>query len=154
LCLVGPVGTGKTTFSQIISQALGKKYFPISLGGLSDSSVLVGNEANSPANNMGQLARALVETKTSDPVILLDEIDKTGLSLKNCLVNVLDSTQNQNILDHFLEVKLDFSQVTFVITTNDLKKIPDSLSDRMLMVKLPGYTADQKREIAHKIIQK
>nr|CAG8599451.1 1472_t:CDS:2 [Entrophospora candida] len=104
------IGTGKTTFSQIFSQALGKAFFTISLGGLSDSSVLIGSEANSPANNMGQLTKALLETKIPDPVILLDEIDKTGSSLKNCLVNVLDPTQNQEILDHFLEIKLDFSQ--------------------------------------------
>jgi ATP-dependent Lon protease len=103
---------------------------------------------------MGQLAKALVETKTPDPVILLDEIDKTSSSLKNCLVKVLDPIQNQEILDHFLEAKLDFSQVTFIVTANDLKKIPDSLSDRMLVVELPGYTADKKREITNKIIQK
>ena len=154
MCFVGPVGIGKTTFSQIVSQALGKKFFAVSLGGLSDSSILIGSEANSPANNMGQLAKALVETKTHDPVILLDEIDKTGSSLKNCLANVLDSAQNQEILDHYLEVNLDFSRVTFIITANNLKKIPNSLHDRMLVVKLPGYTVDKKREIANKIIQR
>ena len=154
LCLAGPVGTGKTSFSQIIPQALRKKFFTVSLGGLSDSSILIGSEANSPANNMGQLAKALMETKTSDPVILLDEIDKTSPALKNCLVNVLDPIQNQEILDHFLEVKLDLSRATFIITTNDLNKIPDSLSDRMLVIKLPGYTANEKREIANKIVQK
>ncbi|CAI2161722.1 1297_t:CDS:2 [Funneliformis geosporum] len=118
LCLVGPTGTGKTSFSQIISQALGKKFFSVSLGGLSEISTLVGSEATSPATNMGQLAQALVETKTSDPVILLDEVDKTGLALKNCLLNILDSTQNQSVLDYYLETNENaiLNQKNFEIT--------------------------------------
>jgi ATP-dependent Lon protease len=158
LCLVGPAGVGKTTFAQIIAQALGKEFFSLNLGGLSETSVLVGSEASSLANNMGKLAQALVTAKTRDPVILLDEIDKTSFSLNSYLLNILDSTQNQAVLDHYLEVKLDFSQVTFVLAANDLKKIPNSLREsllsRMKIIELPGYTQEQKKEIAQKIIQK
>src|SRR4051794_36327026 len=105
---------------------------------------------------MGQITQALTETKTRDPVILLDEIDKTGSSLKNCLLSFLDPKQNQEILDYYLEVKLDFSQAIFIITANDLKKITDDepLSRRMLVINLPPYTDKQKREIANLIIQK
>ncbi|CAH1756391.1 10390_t:CDS:2 [Entrophospora sp. SA101] len=111
---VGPAGIGKSSFAQILAQALGKSFFNVSLGGLSEPSVLIGSEASSPANNMGQLARALVESKTPNPLILLDEIDKTGSSFKtaihNCLLNILDPVQNQEILDYYLEQKKEIAQ--------------------------------------------
>jgi ATP-dependent Lon protease len=153
LCLVGPSGVGKTTFAQIIAQALGKKFFSAALNGLSETSTLVGSENNSPANNAGQLMQALVETQTSNPVILLDEIDKASLSLKNCLLNILDPKQNHAILDYYLDVKLDFSQITFVLTANETKSLLPSLRDRMLIIEIPGYNGEQKKEIANKIIQ-
>lgn len=153
LCLVGPTGVGKTTFAQIIARALGKKFFSVALGGLSETFFLLGSEANSPANNMGQLAQALVATKTRDPVILLDEIDKTGSPLKSCLLSILDPQQNQAVLDYYLDIKLDFSQITFVLTANELKNFLPSLRDRMLIVELPGYNKEQKKEICDKIIQ-
>lgn len=153
LCLVGPTGVGKTTFAQIIARALGKKFFSVALGGLSETFFLLGSEANSPANNMGQLAQALVATKTRDPVILLDEIDKTGSPLKSCLLSILDPQQNQAVLDYYLDIKLDFSQITFVLTANELKNFLPSLRDRMLIVELPGYNKKQKKEICDKIIQ-
>ena len=135
LCLIGPTGSGKTTFVQILAQALKKKFFSIALGGLSDASVLVGTSENSSGTEIGQLAKSLAETKARDPLILIDEIDKAGSSFKtsihDCLVNVLDPVQNQEILDHYLDVKLDFSQVTFIVTANDPKKIPDYLLSRM-----------------------
>ena len=158
LCLIGPTGIGKTTFAQILSQALNKKFYSVSLGGLSDSSVLVGTSENSSGTEIGQLTKALTETKTRDPLILLDEIDKSGTSFKtsiqDCLLNILDAKQNQEVLDHYLDVKLDFSQVNFVVTANDLKKIPNYLLSRMIIIDLPGYNVDQKKEIANKIIQK
>jgi ATP-dependent Lon protease len=150
---VGPSGVGKTTFAQIIAQALGKKFFSVALNGLSEISTLVGNENNSPANNAGQLVQALVETKTSNPVILLDEIDKASLSLKNCLLNILDPKQNHVVLDYYLDVKLDFSQITFVLTANENKSLLPSLRDRMLIIEIAGYDIKQKKEIANKIIQ-
>ncbi|WP_147411664.1 AAA family ATPase [endosymbiont GvMRE of Glomus versiforme] len=154
LCLVGPSGMGKTTFAQVVAQALEKKFFSVALGGIFDVSTLIGSEADSLANNAGQLTQALIESKVCDPVILLDEVDKTSSSIKNCLLNVLDNKQNHEVLDYYLEVKLDFSQVIFVITANDLKQIGKNLSDRMLVINLKPYTLEQKKEIASVIIQK
>ena len=157
LCFVGPPGIGKTSFAKILAQALKREFFSISLAGLSDTSVLVGTSENSSGTEIGQLTRALVATKTPNPLILLDEIDKTGSSLRtaihDCLVSILDSTQNQEIMDYYLDVKLDFSQMIFVITANDLQKISPPLRDRMQIFELSGYTIEQKKKIAQKIIQ-
>jgi DNA polymerase III delta prime subunit len=157
LCLSGPPGVGKTTFALLLAKALKKEFFSVALGGLSDASVLLGASENSSGSEIGQLTRALSETKKCDPLILLDEIDKAGSSFKtaihDCLINVLDSTQNNEVLDYYLDVKIDFSQVNFVATANDLAKIPEPLRDRMLIVELPGYGIKQKKEIAQKIIQ-
>ena len=158
LCFVGPTSVGNTTFAQFLAQALKKKFYSVSLGGLSDSSVLVGTSENSLGTEIGQLTKALAETKSHEPLILLDEIDKTGTSFKtsiqDCLLNILDPEQNKEVLDHYLDVKLDFSQVNFVVTANDLKKIPNYLLSRMLIIELSGYSVDQKKEIANKIIQR
>jgi ATP-dependent Lon protease len=127
------------------------------LAGLSDTSILTGTSENSSGIETGQLTRALVETKTPNPVILLDEMDKTGSSFRNaiqdCLINILDPTQNQEIIDYYLDVKLDFSQIVFVITANDLQKISQPLRERMHVFELPGYTVEQKKKIVQKIIQ-
>jgi ATP-dependent Lon protease len=159
LGLVGAPGVGKTAFAKLLAQSLQKKYFLIALGGLTDVSVLTGKSENSSGSEAGQLAKALIETKTCDPVILLDEIDKLGVfsqnSLYNCLLNVLDEEQNQEILDYYLDVKLDFSRVTFIITANDFSKIPKPLRSRIgEIIKIPPYTIEQKKEIAQKFIQK
>jgi ATP-dependent Lon protease len=157
-CLVGPIGVGKTTFAKIMSQALNKKLFSIALGGLSDASMLVGTSESSSGTEIGQLTKSLVETKTRDPLLLLDEIDKSGslfkTSIQDCLLSVFDKAQNQEVLDHYLDVKLDFSQVTFIVTANDPKKIPQQLLSRMLVIELPGYNLEQKKEIAKKFIEK
>jgi ATP-dependent Lon protease len=157
LCLVGPPGVGKTSFVLLLAQALKKEFFSIALGGLSDASFLLGTSENSSGTELGQLAKALAETKKCDPLILLDEIDKAGFSFKtaihDCLINVLDSTQNHEVLDYYLDVKLDFSRAIFVATANDLTKIPEPLRDRMLIVELPGYNKEQKKAIAQKVIQ-
>lgn len=157
LCLVGPSGTGKTTFASLLAQALKKEFFSINLGGLLDSSILLGTSENSSGTEIGQLAKALTETKKCNSLILLDEIDKAGSSFKtaihDCLLNVLDPVQNHEILDYYLDVKLDFSQVNFVATANDLTKIPKPLQGRMLVVELSGYNIEQKKAIAQKIVQ-
>jgi ATP-dependent Lon protease len=158
LCFAGPPGVGKTSFAKILAQALKREFFSISLAGLSDTSILTGTSENSSGTEIGQLTRALVATKTPNPLILLDEIDKAGSSLRNaihnCLVSILDSTQNQEIIDYYLDVKLDFSQIVFVITANDLQKISQPLCDRMQIFELSGYTVEQKKKIAQKIIQR
>jgi len=153
LCFVGPTGIGKTTFSQILAQALKKKLFSISLGGLSNSSDLVGASENSSGMEIGQLTKSLIETKTHDPVILLDEIDKTKPFIRDSLIKVLDPEQNQEVLDYYLDVKIDLSQATFVVTANDQTKIPDYLRSRMTIIELSEYSEEQKKEIANKIIQ-
>ncbi|CAG8795827.1 24917_t:CDS:1 [Racocetra persica] len=157
LCLFGPPGVGKSTCAPFLARALKREFFSINLGGLSDTSILLGTSENSLGTETGQLAKALIATKTHNPLILLDEIDKAGSSYKtaihDCLLNVLDSAQNHEVLDHYLDVKLDFSRVIFVVTANDLTKIPPPLRDRLLIVKLNGYNIEQKKEIAQKIIQ-
>jgi ATP-dependent Lon protease len=131
-CLIGPPGVGKTTFAQVLAQALKKKLFAVALGGAENSSILLGTNEGSPGTETGQLTKALMETKTCDPLILLDEIDKVNSyggnsAIHNCLNAVLDPSQNQEVLDYYLDVKLDFSQVTFIVTVNDQKKIPEYL---------------------------
>ncbi|CAG8522032.1 16988_t:CDS:1 [Racocetra persica] len=156
LCLAGPPGTGKTTLAFNFAQAWGKQFFRLALGGLSETSFLVGTSEGSGGSEVGQLARALVETGKPDPVIVFEEIDKTGSPFKSalldCLVAILDPVQNHEILDHYLNVKLDFSRVTFIVTANDLKKIPSYLRSRFLLIELPGYNFQQKQEIARQII--
>ena len=160
LCLAGPSGIGKTSFAKILAQALKREFFSISLAGLSDTSILSGTSENSSGTDIGQLTRALIETKTPNPVILLDEVDKVGSSLRNTsaihnyLVNILDSTQSQEVVDYYLDVKLDLSQIVFVTTTNDFQKISQPLCDRMQIFELPSYTIEQKKKIARKIIQR
>ena len=159
-CLSGPPGVGKTTFAQLLAQVLKKEFFLVALGGTSDSSLLLGANESSSGTEVGQLTKALIETKTRDPLILLDEIDKVGSykgnsAIHNCLNAVLDPTQNKEVLDYFLDTKLDFSQATFIITTNDQDKIPEYLlSKTPLIVKLPGYNLEQKKEIADQFIQR
>ena len=153
LCFVGPTGTGKTTFSQILAQVLKKKFFSMSLGGLSNTSDLMGTSENSSGTEIGQLTKSLIEAKSSDPVILLDEIDKTKPFIHDFLIKILDPEQNQEVLDYYLDVKIDFSQVTFVVTANDQDKIPVYLRSRMTIIELLEYSGEQKKEIANKIVQ-
>lgn len=155
ICLLGPAGIGKTTFVKIIAQSLNKKFFSLNLGGASNSGILMGSEQWSAGNDMGKLARALIETNSPNPLILLDEIDKVkSTTIHDAFLVILDRTQNQEVYDQFLETKLDFSQVTFVATANDLEKIPSYLLSRLEVVELNGYDSEQKKKIAEKIIQK
>ncbi|WNE40416.1 MAG: Lon protease 2 [Mycoplasmataceae bacterium] len=157
--LIGPPGVRKTSFAQLLAQALKKEFFSISLGSLSDSSVLVGASESSSGIEVGLLTKSLLETKTNNPLILLNEIDKVasykgGSTNHACLSNFLDPLHNKEILDHYLDVKLDFSEVTFVITANDSKKIPNYLLSRTsLIVELFGYNLEQKKEIANLFIK-
>ncbi|CAG8834542.1 7097_t:CDS:1, partial [Racocetra persica] len=160
LFLIGPSGAGKTTLAALLARVLKKEFFAVALGGATNSSLLLEANENSSGTEIGQLTKALVETKTHYPLILLDEIDKVNSyggnsAIHNCLNAILDPEQNKEILDYYLDVKLDFSQATFVVTANDLEKIPKCLLSRTpLIIELPGYNLEQKREIARQFIQK
>jgi ATP-dependent Lon protease len=147
--LVGPPGTGKTTFAQKLAQALKKEFFSFSLGGMTDSSLLTGKE-----EEIGLLTNALLKNNSINSLFLLDEIDKTSIRVQDSLINVLDRVQNASFFNHYLDVNLDFSPITFVVTANNLKKISESLLSRMTIIELSDYTVEQKKEIAQKIIQK
>jgi ATP-dependent Lon protease len=138
-----------------MAQALGKPFFLLALGGETKTSTLVGTTPDSSRYKIGQIANFLIEGEKSDPLILLDEIDKTSTSLHNILNHLLDSEQNQNIQDHCLGAGLDFSKITFVITANDKSKIPKELRDRMKkIVELTELTREQKKQIASNFLQK
>src|SRR6185369_14936413 len=145
-CFVGPPGVGKTTFAQILAEALGKPFFLLALGGESNPSTLTGSKPESSRAEIGKIAKYLIQGEKSDPFVLLDEIDKT--SLHDTLNPFLDPAQNQNIHEHCLGIELDFSKITFAATANDPKKIPDCLRSRMIIIELKEYTSEQKKEIA------
>jgi ATP-dependent Lon protease len=159
-CLIGPPGVGKTSFARLLAQSLKKEFFLVPLGGISDNSLLSGANESSSGTEIGQLTKALIETRTCDPVILLDEIDKVSFYKGNSTIHsylntVLDPEQNKEISDYYLDVKLDFSRVTFIITVNDQDKIPEYLlSKTPVIVKLPGYNIEEKKKIASKFIQR
>jgi ATP-dependent Lon protease len=113
----------------------------------------VGTSESSSGSEIGQLAKALVETESSAPLVLLDEFDKVKPSIQNNLLTVLDLVQNQAVLDYYLDIKLDFSQVIFIVTANDISKVPDYLRSRLPRVELTGYTLDQKKVIVQQLIQ-
>jgi MoxR-like ATPase len=153
ILVVGPTGCGKTTSVHWLAQALKRKLYTVNLAGLTDSSVLVGTSESSQGSEIGQLAKALVETESGSPLVLLDEFDKVRPSIQDNLLSVLDLVQNQAILDYYLDIKLDFSQVIFIVTANDINKIPDYLRSRLPRVELTGYTLDQKKSIVQQFIQ-
>ena len=132
-----------------MAEVLGKPFFTLALGGENDPSILVGSKPESSRYRIGQISKFLIEGKKSDPLILLDEIDKASISLHKTLTHFLDSEQNQNIHDHCLETELDFSKVTFVVAANDKNKILKELGDRMeKIVELTEFTREQKKQIA------
>ncbi|CAG8842692.1 39452_t:CDS:2, partial [Gigaspora margarita] len=147
-----------TTFSKLLARAAQKQFFSIALGGLTEVSWLAGTSESVGGTEIGQLAKALVETRTRNPIIVLEEIDKAGSNYKGNILDylgaVLDPTQNHEIPDHYLGVKLDFSQVSFIATANELNKIPKHLLSRLAVIELPAYTLEEKQEIAQKIIEK
>ncbi len=156
LCMVGPPGVGKTSIGKSIARALNRQYYRFSVGGLTDVAEIKGHRRTYVGALPGRIIQALKKCQTENPLVLIDEVDKIGRGHQgdpaSALLELLDPEQNNSFLDHYLDVPVDLSKVLFVCTANMTDTIPRPLLDRMEMIELSGYVADEKMAIAEKYL--